>query len=451
MGGAREAPLHRHGWLRSLGHGCERFISAMARDSRLAVWLIVFVATIVRLAYVTLIVGPDSPPTYDGIGYDMLGISLLQKGMYGLAKPTAFRPPGYPLFLAVIYLVFGHSFAAVRLVQVGVDALTCALVYAVGAKLFNRRVAFLAALGLSLYPLQVYMVGEFYSETVSFPLQMAALWLAVWMVERRHWAIPLLLGVSLAATTLTRPTATLWIPFMLLGIGFLPLSWKQKGRDAALALLGLALLFGPWILRNYIVFREFIPIASLGGVGVWAGNNPLSEGGGMLPDERTWGEGAPEWGWMGWKGLSEAESSGRFLERGLSWIKEDPLAFAALVPKKLLRLWSPTSFGVQFSRHASPLLTAMVLPPYLVFLALAAGGMVLSRKGWKEQFPLYALILGVNALVALTYGATRYGIAMAPCLCLYAAVSLDALGSRFSHGGPLQVTSGSPVDKRYSR
>jgi len=444
VGEIREAKLHHYRGLRSLGRECGRLILAMTRDSQLAISLIVLVAIIVRLAYVVLVVGPNSPPTYDGIGYDMLGINLLQKGTYGVEKPTAFRPPGYPLFLAAIYLVFGHSFAAVRLVQAGVDALTCALTFAVGARLFNRRVAFLAALGLSLYPLQIYMVGEFYSETVSFLLQMVALWLAVWMMKCRHWAIPLLLGVMLAATALTRPTAILWIPFMVLGIGFLPLSWKQKARDVTLVLLGLALLFAPWTMRNYIVFREFIPIASLGGVGVWAGNNPLSAGGGMLPDERTWGEGAPEWGWMGWEGLSEAESSRRFLERGLSWIKENPLAFAALVPKKLLRLWSPTSFGVQFSRHASPLLTAVVLPPYLVFLALAAGGMILSRRGWKEQFPLYALILGVNALVALTYGATRYGIAMAPCLCLYAAVSLDALVARLSgcSGGPrLEATS----------
>lgn len=427
-----KAERRRNEWLQHLGQGYEHLISVGARDARIAVLLVFSLAILVRLLYVVLVVGLNSPPTYDGIGYDILATNLLQKKMYGEWAPTAFRPPGYPLFLAGIYLVFGHSFTAVRLIQVGIDALTCVLVYAVGARLFDRRVAFLAAIGMSLYPLHIYMVGEFYSETFSFLMQLAALWLAVWMVERRHWSIPLLLGVSLAATTLTRPTAALWIPFMVLWIGFLPLPWKHKVRDAALVLLGLALLFGPWIVRNYIVFQEFIPIASLGGVGIWAGNNPLSEGGGMSPDERTWGEGAPEWGWMGWEGLSEAESSRRFLERGLSWIKENPLAFATLVPRKLLRLWSPTSYGVQFSRHANPLLTAVVLPPYLVFLALAVGGMILSRRGWKEQFPLYALILGVNVLVALTYAATRYGIAMAPCLCLYASVSLDTLGSHFS-------------------
>ncbi len=430
-----EAIEHRK-WPQRLGGEYERLISAITRDARIAVLLIVLTAVVVRLAYVVLIVGADSAPTYDGIGYDILGVNLLQTGIYGSERPTAFRPPGYPLFLAAIYLVFGHDFAAVRLVQVGVDALTCALTFAVGARLFNRRVAFLGALGLSLYPLQIYMVGEFYSETFSFLLQMLALWLAAQMGKHTHWGLSLLVGIMLAATILTRPTAALWAPLMVLWIGLLPLAWRQKLRDGALMTLGLALVFTPWIARNYVVFREFVPIASLGGVGVWAGNNPLSNGGGMLPNKQTWGEGAPEWGWMGWEGLSETESSQRFLERGLSWIRENPLAFATLVPRKLLRLWSPTSFGVQFSRRASPLLTAVALPPYLLFLALAFGGMALSRRGWREQFPLYALILGVNLLVALTYGATRYGIAMAPCLCLYAAVSVDTLASRLVGARP---------------
>ncbi len=73
------------------------------------------------------------------------------------------------------------------------------------------------------------------------------------------------------------------------------------------------------------------------------------------------------------------------------------------------------------------MLTAVVLPPYLAFLAMAFWGMVRTRRGWRDQFPLYALILGINGLVAITYGATRYGIGMAPALCLYTAAALDAL------------------------
>lgn len=404
---------------------CEQLETTLNQTPARFVWLFVILGVFVRLVYVVTVIGLNSPPTYDGIGYDLLAVNLLATGTYGVERPTAFRPPGYPLFLAGMYALFGHHFAAVRLVQVGLDVLTCSLLYTVGSRLFNRAVGFLAALGLSLHPLQIYMVGEFYAETLSFLFQAVSLFLATEIILRESRPIPsLLLGASLAATALTRPTAMMWIPLMLLWPICLPQPWHIRWRCVAFLVVGLALLFAPWVVRNYLVFGEFIPVASLGGVGIWAGNNPLSAGGGMLPDERTWGEGAPEWGWAGWEGLSEAESSRRFAERGLAWIRQNPLAFVLLVPRKLLRLWSPTSFGVQFSRQASPLLTALALPPYLLFLALAFMGMVLSRKGWREQFPLCTLILGINILVAMTYGATRYGIAMAPALCIYAAVGV---------------------------
>jgi 4-amino-4-deoxy-L-arabinose transferase-like glycosyltransferase len=400
----------------------------LARKEKFVVSGIFLFALAVRLLFV-LATGLGDAPTYDGIGYDILAVNLSQgKGFVGDA-PTAFRPPAYPLFLAGVYVLFGHHYEAVRLIQALLDAVTCLVFYFVAKRLFDQRVGFVAACGLSVYPLQIYMVNQFYSETLSFLFQMIVLWLAVLLAKGSRGVISLLLGVLLAATVLTRPTATLWIPLMLLWVLYINLK-ARKITDFVLVSLGLALAFGPWTVRNYLEFREFIPIASLGGVGVWAGNNPLSEGGGMLPDKTTWGgEDYPEFGWYGWAGLTEAQSSQRFLQKGLTWIKENPGDFLALAPKKLLRLWSPTAFGVQFSRQASPLLTAVVLPPYLLFLALAGWGMVLTRQKWCELFPFYALVIGISALVVLTYGATRYGIGMAPCLILFAAVSVCAIGA----------------------
>jgi 4-amino-4-deoxy-L-arabinose transferase-like glycosyltransferase len=408
-------------WMRITGWW-ERLFLIVERREGLSLLGILLFALVVRLLFV-VVIGLSDAPTYDGLGYDILAMNLLRGKGYAGDAPTAFRPPGYPLFLAGIYGLFGHRYGAVRVMQVLVDAVTCVLLYFVGKKLFDRRVGLVAALGLSLYPLQIYMVGQFYSETLSFFFQMVALWSATLLPERWHVAVPLMMGVLLGATALTRPTATLWIPLMLLWVFYMSLKAREVTR-IALVVLGLLLAFGPWTVRNYLEFRAFVPISSLGGVGVWAGNNPLSDGGGMLPDERTWeGEDYPEHSWYGWEGLTEVQSSQRFLDKGITWIKENPRDFLILVPKKLLRLWSPTSFGVQFSRQASPLVTAVVLPPYLLFLAMAGGGIVLTRRKRYELFPLYALIIGVNVLVALTYGATRYGIGMAPCLILFAAVS----------------------------
>jgi 4-amino-4-deoxy-L-arabinose transferase-like glycosyltransferase len=404
----------------------ERLFSVVERRERLALLCIFLFALAVRLLFV-IVMAVSDPPTYDGLLYDLIATNVVEGRGYARGpegdRLTAVRAPGYPLFLAGVYWLFGHRYGAVRLLQALIDAVTCILFYFVGKNLFDRRVGFIAALGLSLYPLQIYMVNLFYSETLSYLFQMMVFWLATLLSERKHMGIPLATGVLLGATTLTRPTATLWVPLMLLWVAYVSLRARDVRRVAMVA-LGLLLTFGPWTLRNYLVFDAFIPITPTG-VGFWAGANPLSVGAGMEPNEHTWdGDDYPDYGWYGWEGLTEVENANRFKEKAWTWIKTNPEGFLKLVPKKLYRLWSPASRAVQVDRRLLPWQMAIVLLPYLLFLVAAGVGIVLTRRKWYQLFPLYALIIATNALVALTYGATRYGIAMAPCLILFAAVSV---------------------------
>ncbi len=55
--------------------------------------------------------------------------------------------------------------------------------------------------------------------------------------------------------------------------------------------------------------------------------------------------------------------------------------------------------------------------------------MFLTRQKWCVLFPFYALIIGISALAVLAYEATRYGIGIAPCLILFAAVSVCSVGA----------------------
>src|SRR5256714_3325021 len=70
----------------------------------------------------------------DGLGYAQIARNVLEQHVYSHATEAPFSPsyvrlPGYPLFLATIYSVFGHTNnSAVRIVQALIDAGTCALV-----------------------------------------------------------------------------------------------------------------------------------------------------------------------------------------------------------------------------------------------------------------------------------------------------------------------------------
>src|SRR6266404_9392411 len=73
--------------------------------------------------------GPDDGRTYAQIARNVLEQHVYSHETEAPYDPSLIRLPGYPLFLASIYSVFGHANnGAVRIVQALIDTATCALV-----------------------------------------------------------------------------------------------------------------------------------------------------------------------------------------------------------------------------------------------------------------------------------------------------------------------------------
>src|SRR5260221_6763090 len=96
----------------------------------------VFLAILIAAATFRIVVahrGPNDGPD-DGRTYAQIARNLLEQHVYSHETeapydPSLIRLPGYPLFLASIYTVFGHTNnGAVRVVQALIDTGTCALV-----------------------------------------------------------------------------------------------------------------------------------------------------------------------------------------------------------------------------------------------------------------------------------------------------------------------------------
>ncbi len=72
---------------------------------------------------------PDDGRVYAQIARDVVERHVYSQESEAPYDPTLIRAPGYPLFLAAIYAVFGHTNnGAIRIVQALVDTGTCALV-----------------------------------------------------------------------------------------------------------------------------------------------------------------------------------------------------------------------------------------------------------------------------------------------------------------------------------
>ena len=414
--------------MRSLAQPCDTIIgllNSLRRNEPAFIVMLFAVAFLAASVGISAVTGFNAAPTYDGVDYDRFAQQILRgEGYHTDLGPTSHKPPVYPVFLAALYWLAGESnYAIVRVAQAMMNSLTALLVYGAAKRLFGPPTAIGAGIGWALYPLTIYMSAQLYGE-IPFVLMLTLFLSFLSRPLPDGVLVTVAVGLLAGLLLLVRPNTL--VPLgLILAMYLLVIRSAGTLRRAVSLLMFASLVITPWSFRNYQVFDALVPLTTSGGVALWQGNNDHAEGGGTLVDANTWvGPDGPDRGFFGWSYLSEPESSARFMQAGIDWIRSNPMKFLQLIPKKVVRLWSPVAFTTQSSRSAPRVLPWVVIPPYLGLLGLAFWGMWKSRGNWKRYIPLYATIVGFTAVAMVFFGGTRYGIGMAPALLMFAAHGL---------------------------
>jgi 4-amino-4-deoxy-L-arabinose transferase-like glycosyltransferase len=215
----------------------------------------------------------------DTLIYGDIAKNLLQHGVYGMSNAdggirlTLIRLPGYPLFLAACFSIFGmEHYTAVMLVQCVADLGTCVMAAATAARLFGRR-AGLCALWLgALCPFTANYAAGPLTETLSlFCIALAFYALVRWQAEGmpraglNFW----MMAGAMAYAILLRPDNGLLPAVVVPAMAWI--AWKhsdaaQAARTRTLGLTGLLcvvvlLPLGPWAARNWRDFHVVQPLA----------------------------------------------------------------------------------------------------------------------------------------------------------------------------------------------
>ena len=160
------------------------------RAARVGVLAVVLVAAalVLRIAYVN-----DTPGyvlRHDAVDYDVHARSIAQGEGFSKTlahgRPTAFRPPGYPYFLAGVYRLGGRDWlrshdrvVAGRIANAVVGTAIVALLGLLCAQLFGRRVALVAMALAAVYVPLILAGGALMSEPLFAALMLGALVAAV--------------------------------------------------------------------------------------------------------------------------------------------------------------------------------------------------------------------------------------------------------------------------------
>lgn len=212
----------------------------------------------------------------DTLVYGDLAHNLLAHHVYGLTeetiRPTLIRLPGYPLFLALCFALFGTgNYVAVLWVQVGVDLLGCWLLADLASKLFGSRVGLVTLWLGALCPFTANYTAAALTETLSIFCVVLAFWgLVRWLAASRagmRSAISAVwIGLAVAGAAILRPDggllaaavvpAMLWAAYRTRA----QRGWQGiAGATVVSAMLCAAL--GMWAVRNWQVFHVVQPLA----------------------------------------------------------------------------------------------------------------------------------------------------------------------------------------------
>ncbi len=236
------------------------FKTWLARDSRNRFQAILLLALLVRIGFI-LVLNPNGYYFSDTRHYDQAARSLLAGEGFG---ERYYRAPLYPLLMAGVYLVFGKSFLAMRLLEALLGAGLCWLVFLIAKNLLNESIALMATLFSALFPHFILLAGILYPTQI-FAILMAASFYCILQSEKTNQSLHAALsGVLAALAALTVPAILFALPFWLLWMSFR--TRKSLPRNLGLAfvfLTAFSVILTPWTLRNYHKYRRITLIQPL--------------------------------------------------------------------------------------------------------------------------------------------------------------------------------------------
>ncbi|MBF0216699.1 MAG: glycosyltransferase family 39 protein [Candidatus Omnitrophica bacterium] len=352
--------------------------------------------------------------------------------------PDGMREPLYPMFLAVVYRLFGFNDVAVYLIQALLYSLSAFILYRASLEIADERTSILAGFIFALCPFTAYYCGMIYAEILATFLLVTVTYLLTRYV-RTGGVLALVIAGLLTGCLILTKRMYVFYPFAVAGALFLRRrpNIRRKALEIIVIIFTMAAVMAPWAMRNYATFGRFIPLVNGYGPGVFFyistvqfkgnltgvgyENNPLV----LEQFEQMFQEG----------GFSPAEkesfpfvpgSSAICFKYAIKNIQDDPADYVAGLIKKIPRLFVHV-YSPGHEQGPVYITSAIALAIY----AIGLYGIWVARASWRKMafFLLPIVYLSLTAL--LTVMTSRYTVPARPHLMFFAAAALmSALNRR---------------------
>jgi 4-amino-4-deoxy-L-arabinose transferase-like glycosyltransferase len=379
-------------------------------------------------------------------GYDQLAANLVQGNGYRFYADTAktlMREPGYPLFVAGLFLVFGTTFTGVKLANMFLALVTALIMVSFARKISPHPIMVMAPPLLFLFHPGTLIAESRGGVEILFTCLIMLFMLVVYeAIQNNRWWYYLIAGAALGLTVLVRSTPMLFPLFLLAYL----LVFERQGiptldicRNIAVMVLAMLVVLSPWIIRNCKLTGRFVPTASVLGVSAHAGQYICTH----FAENKPWvvldheaarerSKLALEQGYHFKDGYyqgfystgDELSFSGFLAKRVFTEYKKNPMLCAKCMAHNLFNFW----FAGKSWRSTG--MNLFVQVPYLILAAIGAG-LCVKNKRFVTIGPMVLFIVYVLAVYVPILAQARYSVPLIPLLSILASIALVTAREKF--------------------
>lgn len=396
----------------------------MKNKTTITLVLLFLFSFILRALFLIYVAGLNAPLTGDMPAYHNGAVSFLEGK--GLMEGGAERGPFLSILLVGIYSLTGSDPAAARWLLVVISAVTVPLVFILTRLLFpgKNSAALWAAVIWAFYPPSIFFSAQVLTETTSAFLSVICMWAFLSAAAGRRLGQALGLGLLLGFMSLNRSTFFLF-PFSLFVVQyilkrFIKINSCLSARQWLVVLISFLLVLSPWVIRNYRIYRVFIPgeyrIGTMLHMCNWNLEHPVTQSGGYYKE--------PDGGAQ-YEKLSTLQAERLKVQVVIAEVRRNWRCLPKVIFMRAVNFWNfrPDPYDKNWTRNDWIML--------LIGLPVAVSFLLSFREfPWAEDWMLLFMIFYTFIFVLPFWGTPRFRFPIDPFIIMRAGIGLTWLLSK---------------------
>jgi 4-amino-4-deoxy-L-arabinose transferase-like glycosyltransferase len=410
-----------------------RFI--ILEHRRLFTIVLTVVLSVVNISIFLFVFQYRQPLDADSLEYDSVAWSFSQgHGLMYEGHPYITKPPAYILFVTIIYTIFGHTPYAVLLMQGIIYITVCITLYFVCIKLLDEKTSRLSSILLATYfPLAYYTSGILTEIFITFIVEIV---ICLLMKKRNKIKMTniFICGIFLGIAILCKPIFLLFPCIAMVYLIIHKFEFKEVLLYLGILLSSMIGILSIWVLRNYIVFNEFI-LLSKNNMGSLLLRSALDQDHKYLlwNDVHHWRQnnsGDPRKEIFS---IIEAKveeeirldpntSKDRlYIKETVKLIRQEPLSYALGCLVRVVRFW------ISYPIRSGFLFRTFVMSYDVLLALIALTGFILSIKRWRELSIFWLPIVYLTIMHLPMHVEARYSAPVKPYMLVFTALGMSQI------------------------